>query len=110
MRLNYRIFALILVMSVIPSHTSGRPSRDRHECGDEVPTIIGSKDDDKLHGTTGRDVIAGLDGDDDIRTLAGNDHCAVAHPGESLPCGVTDRRSPTGAATASPGSRLLLSD
>jgi hypothetical protein len=44
-----------------------------HRCNGQTPTIAGTNSNDRLSGTSGKDVIVGLGGNDKLSGLAGND-------------------------------------
>jgi Ca2+-binding RTX toxin-like protein len=61
--------AIVVVIGILAVPASAAVPR----CFGGVATIVGTSRDDRLRGTSGRDIIHGRGGDDLIRGLAGND-------------------------------------
>jgi Ca2+-binding RTX toxin-like protein len=65
-----RILVAVLLGGVLLAHAG---IASAHSCFDVTATIVGTKHNDKIHGTNGRDVIVGLGGNDTIWGLDDTD-------------------------------------
>lgn len=70
-----RVAKLALTLTLVPvaAILGAAPASAARSCHGQAATIVGTRGDDDLRGTSGDDVIVGLGGDDDLRGRGGND-------------------------------------